>query len=324
MKRTSKKGFTIVELLTVMGVIAVLIGLLVPALALVKEHASRLQQRAQFHGIDVGLEIYKNEFGSYPESDDNFVTGKEAVNYCGANKLAEAMVGWDLLGFHPKSGYRSDGTNDLNNDGTPSLIYNPQAGFTEGSYIETPNENLQNREVFVDMENANAFRLVDIYSNIGGFNANLNEGGFVLCDVYAKKRLAGKKAGMPILYYKARPGKQFQDSTEDNDVPPDGDPYNDDIYNYFDNDAIVALNDPDNGTGINDHPLYQTTVMASALEFDDLIVNQQVFEATDDGSGLTGVKRPYRAESYILISAGEDGLYGTGDDIFNFEKDITE
>ncbi|MHC4950097.1 MAG: type II secretion system protein [Planctomycetota bacterium] len=324
MKRTSKKGFTIVELLTVMGVIAVLIGLLVPALALVKEHASRLQQRAQFHGIDVGLEIYKNEFGSYPESDDN-VPLKEAINYCGANKLAEAMVGWDLLGFHPKSGYRSDGTNDLNGDGTYTLMYNPTGGIpfgAEGSYEETAAENLQNREVFVDMENANAFRLVDIYSNIGGFNANLNEGGFVLCDVYAKKRLAGKKAGMPILYYKARPGRQFQDSTEDSDG--DADLYNDDIYNYLDNDAIVALNDPDNGTGVNDHPLYQTTTAASALEFDELIVNQQVLEATDDGSGLTGVKRPYRAESYILISAGQDGLYGTGDDIFNFEKDITE
>ncbi|MHC4524356.1 MAG: type II secretion system protein, partial [Planctomycetota bacterium] len=156
MKRTSKKGFTIVELLTVMGVIAVLIGLLVPALALVKEHASRLQQRAQFHGIDVGLEIYKNEFGSYPESDDN-VPLKEAINYCGANKLAEAMVGWDLLGFHPKSGYRSDGTNDLNGDGTYTLMYNPTGGIpfgAEGSYEETAAENLQNREVFVDMENA--------------------------------------------------------------------------------------------------------------------------------------------------------------------------
>ena len=27
---------------------------------------------------------------------------------------------------------------------------------------------------------------------------------------------------------------------------------------------------------------------------------------------------PYRADSYILISAGPDGLYGTGDDITNF------
>ncbi len=28
---------------------------------------------------------------------------------------------------------------------------------------------------------------------------------------------------------------------------------------------------------------------------------------------------PYRPDSYILISAGADGLYGTGDDIRNFE-----
>ncbi|MBN1124688.1 MAG: prepilin-type N-terminal cleavage/methylation domain-containing protein, partial [Sedimentisphaerales bacterium] len=34
-----KKGFTIVELLTVMGVIAILIGLLVPALNQVKDYA---------------------------------------------------------------------------------------------------------------------------------------------------------------------------------------------------------------------------------------------------------------------------------------------
>jgi hypothetical protein len=27
---------------------------------------------------------------------------------------------------------------------------------------------------------------------------------------------------------------------------------------------------------------------------------------------------PYRPDSYILISAGADGLYGTGDDITNF------
>ncbi|MHC4479037.1 MAG: hypothetical protein ACYTEL_25715, partial [Planctomycetota bacterium] len=30
--------------------------------------------------------------------------------------------------------------------------------------------------------------------------------------------------------------------------------------------------------------------------------------------------RPYRADSYILLSAGFDGLYGTDDDVFNFGK----
>lgn len=307
-----KKGFTIVELLTVMGVIAVLIGLLVPALSLVKEHANRLQQRAQFHGIDVGLEIYKNELGSYPESKDNSIAPVNTVDgtvYCGANKLAEAMVGWDLLGFHPKSGFTANGENDLDSDGTSVLIYDATNGFTDGTYSESGEENLQNREVFIDMENANAFQMQDIYNTFGSFNAT----SFTLCDVYAKKRLAGKKTGMPILYYKARPGRQFQDSTEDSDS--DGDLFNDDIYNYLDNDAIVALGDPD--TGANDDPLFQTTAAASAFEFDELIKNQQVEDAG-------GVKRPYRADSYILISAGPDGLYGSGDDIFNFDKNITE
>ena len=114
MKRTRKNGFTIIELLTVMGVIAVLIGLLIPALGLVKDNAKRIQQKAQFHGIDVGLEIFKTEFGSYPNSKDNLVPpASEAVGYTGANKLAEAMVGLDLLGFHPNAVFRSDGWNSV-------------------------------------------------------------------------------------------------------------------------------------------------------------------------------------------------------------------
>ncbi|MHC5139954.1 MAG: type II secretion system protein, partial [Planctomycetota bacterium] len=97
MKR--KQGFTIIELLTVMGVIAVLIGLMVPALALVKDYSKRIQQKAQFHGIDMGLEMYKTEFGSYPRSDDNSITPHpdDPTAYCGTNKLAEALVGLDLI-----------------------------------------------------------------------------------------------------------------------------------------------------------------------------------------------------------------------------------
>ena len=29
--------------------------------------------------------------------------------------------------------------------------------------------------------------------------------------------------------------------------------------------------------------------------------------------------QPYKPSSYILISAGKDGLYGTADDVFNFD-----
>ena len=36
---------------------------------------------------------------------------------------------------------------------------------------------------------------------------------------------------------------------------------------------------------------------------------------------MLDIKRPYRAQSYILISAGKDGLYGTSDDITNFKQE---
>ncbi len=32
-----------------------------------------------------------------------------------------------------------------------------------------------------------------------------------------------------------------------------------------------------------------------------------------------GPSRPYRPDSFILLSAGYDGLYGTADDVCNFE-----
>jgi len=36
------------------------------------------------------------------------------------------------------------------------------------------------------------------------------------------------------------------------------------------------------------------------------------------------IKCEVNADSYILISAGKDGDFGTADDILNFDKEITE
>ena len=106
-----------IELLTVMAVIAILIGLLVPALTLVRDFAKEIQQRSQFHAIDVGLELYKTELDTtvYPPSNENNldlthpVLGDDAGYYGGANKLAEAIVGLDSLGLHSSSRFRADG-----------------------------------------------------------------------------------------------------------------------------------------------------------------------------------------------------------------------
>ena len=316
MKRTNQnQGFTIVEMLTVMGIIAILIGLLLPALNQVKDYSRQIQQKAQFHSIDPALEMYKNEFGTYPESNDNKDLYDNTKNnafdptpYGGANKLAEAMVGLDLLGFHPKSGFTADGKNNIDGSGR-FPVYDPINGITTTAvppYTETAAQNIACRKKYIDLESANAFQMQDIYTNYA--TPGFLKSSFVLCDIYARKRVSGKKTGMPILYFKARTNYQFQDYDDTNVIK-------DDIYYLYDNVNLLSLNSPEDATV--KHPLWDATT--DLKDFEDMILNKQVQNATQAlGSG--GVKRPYRADSYILISAGKDGLYGTADDIFNFEK----
>ena len=304
-KSASKRrsAFTIVELLTVMGVIAILISLLVPALNLVRDYARELQQRAQFHSIEVAIDMFvaNSGYGSYPPSNDNLIPPLPVVQdpyaYSGAQKLAEAVVGWDLLGYHPDSAFRSDGV-----DGSGNMVYDPST-----------RQNIDEREgPYIELENANAFMMGDIYTNTGPFKP----GNYVLCDVFAKQRTGmggvygGKKTGMPILYYRARTEYFSQDAMTAPLPPASGpDGIDDDIYYYRDNMNMLALGTPD-GTA---HILDGSNSLPDWLRFEDMILNTQI--------DATLIKRPYRAGSYILISAGKDGLYGTADDLTNFTKE---
>lgn len=330
MKTNMTRGFTIVELLTVMAVIAVLIGLLIPALGLVKDHAKEIQQRAQFHSLDVALEMFKSEFGAYPDSFDNFniantETSYENVYYCGAEKLAEALVGWDLLGVHPKSGFRSDGENYFAANTGYLPVYNTTAGAAGGLKVgAAPNwvyyeadgaANVKARKgPMIDLENANAFRMQDVYgTNTTSFNPN----NIVLCDVFARKRTSAAKTGMPILYFKARTNFQFQDTTT---VDAAGN--NDDIYLYDDNAWLIALGTAEAVPQL--HEFEVVGIQTNYEKFEQAILNTQVKEATMTTANPLGIKRPYRADSYIMISAGKDGNYGTADDLYNFQKGVSE
>jgi hypothetical protein len=47
-------------------------------------------------------------------------------------------------------------------------------------------------------------------------------------------------------------------------------------------------------------------------------VDKDKFYVITRDEKITSMARPMRSDSYILISAGFDGLYGTSDDVFNF------
>jgi type II secretory pathway pseudopilin PulG len=60
------RGFTLIDLLVVIGLIALLMALLLPTLSVVMGRARRAKASATLASISLALEAYKQDFGDYP------------------------------------------------------------------------------------------------------------------------------------------------------------------------------------------------------------------------------------------------------------------
>jgi len=287
----TKRAFTIVELLTVMSIIVILIGLLVPALNKARRYATLVRQRAQLHSMDAAIELFNNEYGSYPPSG---ALDPDTLPYSGAMKLCEALMGQDLLGFHSSSVFRRNGL------GVSGQVLYP-ANIDQMSEVARAATLTARMGPYLAAESANAWQLTDIYgSNVAGFLGTSR----VLCDVYERQMPSGQKTGMPILYYKADTASTQHDAA----LPMSDTSNGGNIYNYRDNNTLVALGKPwmTGGTG------------GGATSAHNLSTPLRFYMNTKSDK-ITTASRPFRPDQYILISAGWDNEYGTADDVCNFE-----
>jgi len=301
-----KNGFTLAELLTAIAIIAILIGILMPALNMARKFANDTKQKAMLASIETGILMFKNDTGEYPPSHgynkSNLPTYAD-YDYCGAQTLAEALVGYDLLGVHKNTIYTYDGENP---DVTPQAIYD-LSGLSDVQV----KENLAKRKgPYLSRENIGVFYAKDIFKQIN--NGTLKKDNYLICDVYTvlnktitlpnNSQSPNKfKMGTPILYFRANTAMLEIDSTDPEKS----------IYNFWDNQPLVELGK------VADNSKKQVGFLEGSNDC------KPFYSFIEDPiASITTRIRPVRPDSFLLISAGADGFYGTTDDICNFTPNI--
>ncbi len=342
-KKMKRSGFTILELLTVIGIIAMLVAILVPGIQKVKNMARDVAQKAALHDIEVGIEAFRKDYDDFPESNARGSLPNQVV--CGAQVLAEAMIGRNGQGFDPLTTW--DPVYEMNAGGvlfhtkmyptisgsspyevTAADIYASQAKGSNADQIALARD--RQRRAYIGMGDLGAYTMEELYGAGSTGDVFPSTDAYlspVLTDVYRHKKIevGGEsiRAGMPILYYKAddRTDEFMTSSNFDKDDPTANVMwmmYRSWVYNYDDNQAICDLEPKLDAASQEKHvwdPEYQDSSKFNGQpdqgmkEFYESIRNKKVNK----------FNLPYNPDRYLLVSAGVDGIYGTQDDITNFD-----
>jgi len=300
--KTRTKAFTLVELLTVIGIISLLLALALPALNEARMKARIVGDTASLNSIGVAIESFAGDMGYYPKSRSRDMLLQEGqyddtvTRDQGAHRLVEAMIGLETLGFQKEHFYLTeDGsfTTGVIEPGTP-IVPNPRlpAGYEEAK-LYGPYMSLDSVELGTMQEaHPNGEYFPDGGNNNRVFTGTLD-----------------RNAPKAILYYRAHASRrvlgQIYNYEDNEDITTDYTAGGDDVADAF----YPEFNEYD-GVDFNDS------------EFERFIWDQRT--GTPIGGGMTSNlefnARPQNKDTFILINAGRDNRYGTVDDICNFQK----
>lgn len=133
--RPNERGFTLLELLIVLGILSVLLGLLYPTISKAQEIIRRTRTRDRIREISLALEKFKQDFGQYPPSKDAPLSTRSGAGNLMFYLMGPSGNGWGLeaggampFGGRPQRSYPAYLTPDES-----LLVYRNQkiAGFVD-------------------------------------------------------------------------------------------------------------------------------------------------------------------------------------------------
>lgn len=346
-----RSGFSLVELLTVIFIISLLIGILIPSLAAARNAAKKAATKSVISSLSVGLEMFKNDNGSefsqtngYPPSfvhpplstfnstfaghlgEFPFLPDDPPVY--GAHWLPAMLMGVDNQGFIKRSAVPRPNTPIK-----PDLWYTPEVNLGKG---------IDRAPMYVSPENAKTRKT----SELPGRRPESPE-FFKKWEKMSFLPVFVDAWDQPILYYAANSAGKGSNMVETDHKPDNiydkeeqgmGPPY----YFHVDNEGFTGNSEspaPDSGLPgwdfTNSGGKHAIKFAGPELLPEDIIkpefkesfahyiVDRKIY------SNLLTLKeqqkpidpktplRPVNAESYLLISPGADGRYGTSDDASN-------
>ena len=353
------RGFSLVELLTVMFIISLLIGLLIPSLNAARNVAKKTATSAALASLTTALDMFRNDnergfsqTNGYPPSfahprmvasggDDlfepylgecPFLDQSTKPVITGAHWLPAMLMGFDQQGYIKRSTVPKK--NDLRDEPwnwyTPDPLDTGRALDRVGFYADP-----------------GSLKTVLTGRLAGKSNDDLFGGQTTFRDHIENLPVIIDHFGQPILYYVANANgkttnlveeKRDQDNVYTGPTDKPGPPF----YFHQDNEAFTG-NEMMRGWDFDgEHPIAFAGEEFNADELTDptnddarrsfarFIIDRTLLRSleakrdNDETILTTTPLRPVNPDSYLLISAGVDGRYGTSDDVTNFPLAIEE